>query len=62
VPDNDRSGNTLRLTVERYNDHAWGGVKFGIWDHEWQTWRDDIGWFLSEEAAQQAVDGHANAS
>lgn len=58
----DKTPSVKRLTVERYEDHAWGGVKYGVWDHEWKTWRDDIGWFMTEDAAHRAIAAHGFAA
>ncbi len=42
-----------RYTAERVDNHAWGGVQWAIWDHELDTWADDLGRWLSDEGARQ---------
>jgi hypothetical protein len=50
-----------RYTAELVDNHSWGGAQWWIWDHEHETWADDLGHWLTEEAAQDAADA-ANAS
>jgi hypothetical protein len=49
----------LRYEVYVLDDRTWGGKRFQIWDGERMTWADDLGSFLSYDAAKLVAD-HAN--
>ena len=47
-----------RYAVKRVDNRQWGGIQWAIWDRELQTWADDIGRFLTEDAASRALAKH----
>ncbi|HEY2201098.1 MAG TPA: hypothetical protein VGH56_04365 [Solirubrobacteraceae bacterium] len=45
-----------RYLVKRVANAPWSGTQWAIWDSVEETWADDLGRFLSQDAAQRAAD------